>query len=387
MKRVKSGRESHRFMGRLLAGMTAAAVFVSSLAVPGNVGRVYAKETETGDMVFKEPEVRSINLNIDGKIAGLENPTVPESAEAEWSNGTGTYIYYAGMGRSRLLDADTTDFSRDGERGIFAVSDGQVSCDIYWWDKKADNGQKSVNNWKYSDMYLYLTGETGIESPHIYYPDNIAERLFSKAQMAALISNYNDSHKDWEEITGELGYAGLDGEKLFLLDAREIAHEEYGFSHDRMPSASRSFVNGDGWLRSPSISDDTEVGTNYYVDENLDVIKGAISSVKAAEVNNPVQARRVVIRNLRRTQREIIQLLSRIRQIMEAQHRRLLRHRIMGILIGTKRRQMERIQGKIKRIPGMERRIQRMKTARKANRSQKRGSSSKIWKQILSMPC
>ena len=75
MKRVKSGRKSHRFMGRLLAGMTAAAVFVSSLAVPGNVGRVYAKETETGDMVFKEPEVRSINLNIDGKIAGLENPT------------------------------------------------------------------------------------------------------------------------------------------------------------------------------------------------------------------------------------------------------------------------------------------------------------------------
>lgn len=288
MKRVKSGRKSHRFMGRLLAGMTAAAVFVSSLAVPGNVRRVYAKETETGDMVFKEPEVRSINLNIDGKIAGLENPTVPESTEVEWSNGTGTYIYYAGIGRSRLLDADTTDFSRDGEHSIFAVSDGQVGCDIYWWDKKADNGQKSVNDWKYSDMYLYLTGETGIESPHTYYPDNIAERLFSKAQMAALISNYNDSHKDWEEITGELGYAGLDGEKLFLLDAREIAHEEYGFSHDRMPSASRSFVNGDGWLRSPSISDDTKVGTNYYVDENLDVIKGAISSVKAAEVNNPV---------------------------------------------------------------------------------------------------
>ncbi len=288
MKRVKSGRKSHRFMGRLLAGMTAAAVFVSSFAVPGNAGRVYAKESETDGAVFKEPEVRSVNLNIGGKIAGLENPTVPESTEAEWSNGTGTYIYYAGIGRSRLLDADTTDFSRDGEHSIFAVSDGQVSCDIYWWDKKADNGQKSVNDWKYSDMYLYLTGETGIESPHTYYPDNIAGRLFSKAQMAALISNYNDSHEDWEEISGELGYAGLDGEKLFLLDAREIAHEEYGFSHDRMPSASRSFVNGDGWLRSPSISDDTKVGTNYCVDENLDVIKGAISSVKAAEVNNPV---------------------------------------------------------------------------------------------------
>ncbi len=84
------------------------------------------------------------------------------------------------------------------------------------------------------------------------------------------------------------------------------------------------------------------------------------------------QARRVMIRDLHRTQQEIIQLLSRIHQIMEAQRRRLPRHRIMGILIRTKRRQMERIQGKIKRIPGMERRIQRMKTARESKTAAKK---------------
>ncbi len=111
MKRVKNGRRSHRFMGRLLAGMTAVAVSGSSLAVPGNVGTVYADETETSGPAFTGPEVRSINLNIDGKIAGLEDPTVPESTGTEWSNGTGTYIYYAGIGRSRLLDADTTDLN------------------------------------------------------------------------------------------------------------------------------------------------------------------------------------------------------------------------------------------------------------------------------------
>ena len=44
MKRVMSGRRSRMFMGKLLAGMTAAALFVSSLAAPGNAGRVYAKE-------------------------------------------------------------------------------------------------------------------------------------------------------------------------------------------------------------------------------------------------------------------------------------------------------------------------------------------------------
>ena len=103
MKHVKSGRRSRMFMGRLLAGMTAAALFVSSFAVPENAGRVYAKESETDGAVFKELEVRSVNLNIDGKIAGLENPTVPESTEAEWSNGTGTYMYYAGIGRRRMF--------------------------------------------------------------------------------------------------------------------------------------------------------------------------------------------------------------------------------------------------------------------------------------------
>ncbi len=130
MKRVKNGRKSRWFMGRLLAGITAVAVFGSSLAVPGDAGTVYAKEVETSDPALTGPEVRSVNLNIDGRIAGLEDPTAPESTEAEWSNGTGTYIYYAGIGRSRLLDADTTDFSKDGEHSLFAVSDGQVDRDI-----------------------------------------------------------------------------------------------------------------------------------------------------------------------------------------------------------------------------------------------------------------
>lgn len=263
MKRVKNSRKSRRFMGRLLAGITAAAVFVSSLAVPGDAGTVYAKEAETSNPAFTEPEVRSVNLNIDGKIAGLEDPTVPESTEAEWSNGTGTYIYYAGIGRSRLLDADTTDFSKGGEHSIFAVSDGQVDRNIHYRDEKADNGQKYANDWKYSDIYLYLTGETGIESPNTYYPNNVAGRLFSKTQRAALINSYNDSHKDWEETSGELAYAGLDGEKLFLLDAREIENEGYGFSHTHKGSKSQFFENGGALLRSPSISDGMKAGITW----------------------------------------------------------------------------------------------------------------------------
>lgn len=109
-------------------------------------------------------------------------------------------------------------------------------------------------------MYLYLNGETGIESPYTYYLDHIAGKLFSRVQMSALINNYNDSHKDWEETSGDLGYAGLDGEKLFLLDAREIEHEGYGFSHTHEGSKSQSFRNGGAFLRSPSLADDMKTG-------------------------------------------------------------------------------------------------------------------------------
>ena len=286
MKRVKYSRKSHRFMGRLLAGMTAVAVFGSSLAVPGNMGMAYAKETETSDLAFTQPEVRSINLNIDGKIAGLEDPTVPESTEAEWSNGTGTYVYFGNMGRSRLLDSDTADFAKDGERTMFLVCDSSVGSGYYNADVKACNGQKKANDWKFSEIYLYMNEQNGVSDP--CYSGSLLDKLFHKAQQAALIENYNTSHGEWEETSGGLAYSKLDGEKLFLLDAREAEHEEYGFSHTHMPSESRRFKNGGGWLRSPSSSDDTKAGTTYHVDENLDVASGAVSSDKVTVVNNSI---------------------------------------------------------------------------------------------------
>ena len=47
-------------MGRLLAGMTAVAVFGSSLAVPENMGRVYAKETKASNLVGKQENIKRI---------------------------------------------------------------------------------------------------------------------------------------------------------------------------------------------------------------------------------------------------------------------------------------------------------------------------------------
>lgn len=272
-------------MMKLLAGITAVAVFSSSLYLPRNVEAVYANETVK---VSAEPEVRSVNLNIDGKIAGLEDPTVPESTEAEWSNGTGTYIYFGNMERSKLLDADTTDFSKDGEHTMFLVCDKSVGGGYYNAKTEPSNGQDMANDWKFSEVYLYMNGKN--EVSNYCYSGKLIDKLFHKAQQSALIENYNTSHGEWEETSGDLAYSALSGEKLFLLDAREAEHEEYGFCHTHMQSKSREFGNGAGWLRSPSISDDTKAGITYYVDENLDVVRGAISSQNVKTSNVPIYA-------------------------------------------------------------------------------------------------
>ncbi len=99
--------------------------------------------------------------------------------------------------------------------------------------------------------------------------------------MATLINNYNDSHKDWEETSGELAYAGLDGEKLFLLDAREIENEGYGFSHTHEGSKSQFFENGGALLRSPSLSDGMKAGITW--PDSSDCLKHNVTAWDVAD--------------------------------------------------------------------------------------------------------
>lgn len=47
-------------MGRLLAGITAVEVFGSSLAVPGNMGKVYAQEMKASNLVGKQVNIKRI---------------------------------------------------------------------------------------------------------------------------------------------------------------------------------------------------------------------------------------------------------------------------------------------------------------------------------------
>ncbi len=78
--------------------------------------------------------------------------------------------------------------------------------------------------------------------------------------MAALINNYNDSHKDWEETSGELGYAGLDGEKLFLLDEGNWSMKDMGSAIRTKALKASFFPQWRGVPPFPSLADDMKTG-------------------------------------------------------------------------------------------------------------------------------
>ncbi|MDD6056657.1 MAG: hypothetical protein PUB98_00115 [Clostridiales bacterium] len=91
--------------------------------------------------------IKEINLNIDGEIAGIENPTAPSTNTDPWR---GSKVYFAQSGGTsfqwRVLSKKTTAYSSDGTtETMFLHLDGRTL------------GTKSVaamNNWLNGSGFL-----------------------------------------------------------------------------------------------------------------------------------------------------------------------------------------------------------------------------------------
>ena len=83
--RCKIFERKPRVMRRLVARVMGAVLAISIIWLPGNGQAVYAEEAEgTEEKVSTEREIRNVNLNIDGKIAGISDPTPAKSQDAQW---------------------------------------------------------------------------------------------------------------------------------------------------------------------------------------------------------------------------------------------------------------------------------------------------------------
>jgi hypothetical protein len=234
----------------------AAAMAVSVVWLPGNVRTVYAEEAE--EEISAEPEIRNVNLNINGKIAGISDPTPAMTADAEWSNGTGSYINFGGytnVTKYRVLDSDTTDFSLDGTHTILLDCNTVYDKRIFDNDaQNADNGQSKPNDWKYSDMYLYLNSKKGIAEPYTNYSHGYISACGKSYETDIIIESYNTSHSSWTSYCDD-NYVELTGEKIFLLDSREATHGAYGYYEGSGASKSRAKSSRMSWGLRSAVSD------------------------------------------------------------------------------------------------------------------------------------
>ena len=156
-----------------------------------------------------EREVRTVNINIDNDL-GIKNPEVPKAATDEWKGDKVVFGNFIGNPiEFRVLDIKTSDF---GSTTMF------LDCDSTYGDVMFNPDTSDVSNvWQDSPLRKMLNG-------------NFLNYFSDKEQAAIYNSQNPSSHESWEE-TWEThpAYGKLhpDGDKIFILDAREAEHEAH----------------------------------------------------------------------------------------------------------------------------------------------------------------
>ena len=184
-------------------------------------------------------EIRNINLNMENRIAGIGDPDTWTPDKDSWSGSTVYFGYYGDLlepVKYRVLDAVTTDYSKDGSTETMLLD-----CDSILSNKAFDSASP-VKEWPDSDINKWLNDDAG----------GFLKEAFEYCERDAVCESENSSHGNWDTVQDGIGYTGLNGEKVFLLDAREAVHKEYGYGYEKENGDGRvvNFKDGEFWLRS-----------------------------------------------------------------------------------------------------------------------------------------
>ncbi len=174
---------------------------------------------------------QAMNLGVNGII----DPIVPTSTSDAW---TGSYVYYGTYGgnpvKYRVLDKDSTDFG-----GTTMLLD----CDTVLWTGSDPSSafDADSNVWADSDIKSYLNSTfltTGFSTPE-------QNAIAGSTKTSAGSTDGNG----WSC----LGWTSLNGEKIFLLDAKEATNTSYGYYDTDYNATGRIKTGGNAgwWLRSP----------------------------------------------------------------------------------------------------------------------------------------
>ncbi len=174
----------------------------------------------------KDAQVRDVNLNRDGKIAGIADPESAGSSSDYWS---GDYVhlgdYQGNTIRWRVLDANTKGIFNEKETMLLwadAILDTMPFRRDYW---EADSSE-----WRASDIRTWLE-ETLLPG-------------FEEGEQAAIAFSTKASLAEDETQPEDRVFAPLENDRLFLLDAAEVK-SAYGFGTSRARG-----IGATWWTRS-----------------------------------------------------------------------------------------------------------------------------------------
>ncbi|MBO4927853.1 MAG: hypothetical protein J5379_06360 [Clostridiales bacterium] len=153
---------------------------------------------------------------------GIAKPAPPVSKDDPWQ---GSFVWFGAYDgepiRYRVLDPNTTRF---GSETMFLDCDTVLYYDLFDADYRANTGASAVNQWEFSDVKNGLNGEKFLNR----------ENGFSEPEKKAIASSYLEGGKAYPAGSdNEKNYGktvGLTGEKVFLLDAEDVANPDYGYS-------------------------------------------------------------------------------------------------------------------------------------------------------------
>lgn len=231
-------------------------------------------------------DARGINLNVDGKIAGIINPGQPTANAQAWGNGVGSYIYFGNYYQSpdgktkepvqyRVLD--NANSSREG---------GSADSILLWSNKIMDvvPNRENIETTSERDIWVnsllrrWLNAENYDDYKDLidennsnYTRDGYLGTAFSPAERVLIQKTQKNEETNGYGNDAFRYSSAIEDDKIFVLSLGEIETPEYGFfrmtpndvnvvQSRRLESSgytnSQWLWNDQWWIRTSALSED-----------------------------------------------------------------------------------------------------------------------------------
>ena len=182
-------------------------------------------------------------------ITGLGTGAItnPASGAGGWSK-----VYFGSKNNPILFNVLTTNTSNFGGTTMLLDCASILQHMKFDDDYSPNTGAQKANEWAFSDIRTWLNGTF------------LTDRFTTiEASAIAESTKAGKGQGDGDGRSGDLGYAPLNQEQVFLLDAVEATNTTYGFENKYNSSNTRLKKlndSSDWWLRSPYSNDGSIAG-------------------------------------------------------------------------------------------------------------------------------